>query len=160
MTNVNFQTRIMVPSNIISDTTAYLVKQGQKGFEGRVYWVAQLAGGQAKVLRIAIPEQIPRRTLFGVSVTVPQNANVMITRGLNKGEYIAVKVHSHPDKAYNSETDKNNPFLRHEGAISIIVPNFGRYGMANLENCAVCIFTKGQWNDLTQNKVQSLFEFI
>jgi hypothetical protein len=152
-------TKIIVPDNIIPQTISFFQRQGQKGFEGRVYWVGCLNGTTARIIRVVVPEQIPKRTFWGVSVTVPQRANVKVSRELKPGEYIVAKVHSHPGRAYNSETDKANPFLRHSGAISIIVPNFGRNGMDQLCNCVVCRFENNYWRELSKMEIRSLFQF-
>lgn len=154
-----FLEKISIASNIISETKAFLLQQGRKGFEGRVYWIGRRNGNAAQIMRIEIPEQIPEKTIFGVSVTVTQQANIKVARKLGDGEYIIAKVHSHPNRAYNSDTDKANPFLRHEGSISIIVANFARNGMENLSNCAVCLFKNGQWIDLGRSQVERLFTF-
>lgn len=151
--------KIVVLPSIIPSTIRFLREQGMKGLEGRVYWIGCRRGVTAHVNRIAIPEQIAVRTPFGVSVTVPQAANVKVARSLAEDEYIVAKVHSHPRRAYNSDTDKANPFLRHEGSVSIIVPDFARSGMNALANCAVCIFEAGRWVDLTRSQVAGLFTF-
>lgn len=151
--------RITVPENIIPETVDFLQKQGQRGFEGRVYWIGIVNGATTRIIRVAIPEQIARKTLYGVSVTVPQQANVKIARELKLGEYIVAKVHSHPGRSYNSDVDRTNPFLRHAGSISIIVPNFGGNGMAQLSNCVVSRFENGAWRELTKPEVASLFQF-
>lgn len=151
--------KLLVPSGVIFDTTAFLRQAGQKNCEGRVYWLGKEENGAVRLTRIAIPQQVARRTIYGVSVTVPQSANIEIARDLKPGEYIVAKVHSHPNRAYNSDVDKANPFLRHDGSISIIVPNFGRAGMDKLCNCAVCVFTEGKWHDLTSEQVKCYFSF-
>jgi len=151
--------KIIVPENIIPETISFFQRQGQNNFEGRAYWVGCLNGTTAQITRIIIPEQIPKKTLWGVSVTVPQQANIKVSRELKLGEYIVAKVHSHPGKAYNSDTDKANPFLRHSGSISIIVPNFGRFGMNQFYKCAVCRFEINQWRDLSEMEIKSLFLF-
>lgn len=150
--------KIILEPEVIKNTLVFIRKQGANGFEARVYWIGvEESGNKIRIIRAEIPRQIPRRTVFGVSVTVPEQANVDLARKLKIGEYIAVKVHSHPRAAYNSDTDKTNPFLRHEGAFSIIVPDFGAKGMDIFSNCAVCYFTNGEWWDLTKNQIKELF---
>lgn len=151
--------KIIIYNQVIDDTIKFLRKQGLKGLEGRVYWVGTVKDAIPEVTKVIIPEQIARKSALGVSVTVTQQANLKVTRELKPGEFIIAKVHSHPGRAYNSLTDKENPFLRHEGAVSIIVPNFGRNGMNNLANCAVCIFQDGNWRDLSNIEIQSIFKF-
>lgn len=153
-------TNIRIDSGVIPTTATFLQERGMLGCEGRVYWIGELQGQIPRVTRVVVPEQIARRTLLGVSVTVPQHANVQVARELKPFEYIVAKVHSHPREAYNSDTDKANPFLRHPGAISIIVPNFGHSGMDRLQNCAVCRFRNGDWVDLSKQEVQQFFSFM
>ena len=153
-------TNIWIESGVIPATEGFLRERGKLGYEGRVYWVGELHKTTPKITRVIIPEQIAKKTLYGVSVTVPQHANVNVARELKPGEYIIAKVHSHPREAYNSDTDKANPFLRHPGAISIIVPNFGYSGMKQLQNCVVCMFRNGDWTDLSRDQIQKFFTFI
>lgn len=155
----NLIKKTIIPSHVISETVDFLSKVGMKGYEGRVYWIGNADNSDVHISRIAIPEQIARKTFLGVNVTIPQSSNIKISRELKPGEYIVVKVHSHPRRAYNSDVDKDNPFLRHEGSISIIVPNYGRTGMNKLSNCVVAVFAGGQWNDLTPNEINEYFSF-
>jgi hypothetical protein len=150
---------IYIPDSILPETVNFLRQQGKKGYEGRVYWIGKKEDTIIRITRADIPCQIPRRTAFGVSVTVTQQANIEVAKRLQSGEYIVAKIHSHPREAYHSKTDKENPFLRHEGAVSIVVPSFAKQGMGRLANCSVNIFSCGNWQELSQNDIQAFFCF-
>lgn len=150
--------KVIITKNVITQTTSFLQQQGLKCYEGKVYWIGHKNKDILMIDRAAIPKQIPRRTILGVSITVPESANLEVARSLKNGDYIAIKVHSHPGKAYMSDTDKANPSLKHGGAISIVVPNYARYGIDNLSSCSVSEYQNGRWRELTAKEIEVRFE--
>ncbi|PTX14883.1 JAB domain-containing protein [Halanaerobium congolense] len=158
MINNNYQ-KIVVRKNIIPETLDFLTKQGKKGLEGRVYWVGKEKNNKVHIKKVIIPKQIAKKTIWGVNVSVSRQANVDVTRSLKDNEFVVAKVHSHPKEAFISKTDAKNPFFRHQGAISIIVPHFGNRGMKDLLNCGVYIYDNNEWKELAKRQIKKLFSF-
>jgi hypothetical protein len=77
-----------------------------------------------------VPEQISHHVSGGTHVTIggPQLAalNELITAA---GELAVAQVHSHPYDAYHSEADDQMAPVTVLGALSIVVPRFGRHGL-------------------------------
>ncbi|MBR0598592.1 hypothetical protein [Sinanaerobacter chloroacetimidivorans] len=153
-----FFREISVPRRITTATEEFSRKKGKEGFEARVYWIGtRQFNNTASITRVFMPRQLARKTIFGVSVEIPEEGNLELIESLKKGELALVKLHTHPREAYLSETDIANPFFRHEGAISIVVPNFCRNPLSDLTGCSVNVFNNGQWCSLSKKQIITLF---
>ncbi|HEY9404245.1 MAG TPA: hypothetical protein VIQ24_16430 [Pyrinomonadaceae bacterium] len=63
------------------------------------------------------------------------------------------QAHSHPgDDVLHSEVDDRNTFARFDGAISVVVPHFGRDGI-DLRRCGVHRHERGVFRPLMQDEV-------
>lgn len=78
------------------------------------------------------PAQTCHRTPLGLLVTVDGPALFAVNEMLReRGEILAAQLHVHPGAAFHSETDDQRPLATLLGALSIVVPNFGRDALAN-----------------------------
>lgn len=153
--------RLVLPVPIAQETTRFLQVVGKEGNEGRVYWLGEIESSLgARITEVFIPRQVARRSIFGVSVEVPQSAHLDLLEHLRPGLFTLAKVHSHPAKAYLSDTDDANPHFRHDGAFSIIVPDFARHGLDNFTDCAVFRFSNSEWRQLSPQDVEATFEVV
>lgn len=158
MLKIEANTKLRIPAQIITETEQFLRQKGQCREEGRVYWIGELIGPIIKITRLHIPEQISESSIWGVSVEVRKKERLAMMETLQGDERVFVKLHSHPQEAYMSETDIRNPSFKHEGAISIVVPNFSSNPMGELLDCSVNIFTAGEWRELTREMVSRFVE--
>lgn len=153
--------RLVLPQPLARETTRFLQAVGAEGNEGRVYWLGEIESSlRARITEAFIPKQIARRSIFGVSVEVPQSAHVDLLEHLGPGLFTLAKVHSHPGRAYLSDTDEENPHFRHDGAFSIIVPDFAQRGLDDLADCAVFRFSSREWRQLSSQDVEAAFEVV
>jgi hypothetical protein len=77
---------------------------------------------------------------------------------LGRGEEYLIRVHSHPAEAFHSEADDANLVLSHEGAISIVVPNFGHRVPSDLSQAAVFQYAiKRGWRQLLPREIAARF---
>lgn len=128
---------------------AVLLKQAQGLFEDRGSYglegTAMIAGPAPKLV---IPDQLARRTPYGVSVELTVQGQWQLAATLGPNETFVARIHSHPGEAFHSSTDDRNPVITFEGAISIVVPYFGLGLRHGLDACAVLRLTGGAWQDL------------
>lgn len=147
--------QLTVPTHVLSGTAQFLRTAGQAGNEGKVFWLGEVLSPRvAQVTELYVPEQIAHRSALGVAVEVPQRAHVALLTYLSPRIFVLAKVHSHPGKAYLSEADDANPAFRHEGAFSIIVPDFARAPLGDLTHCAVFRFTDRTWEHLSPERIR------
>jgi hypothetical protein len=102
--------------------------------EGIVYWFGLQLGDRAVVTTLVVPDA---DTSGGaVSTTVEANAEA-ITLLVDTPLVHLGQAHSHPGRNVgHSSIDDAETFSRCDGAISVVVPWFGRYGF-KLEECGV-----------------------
>lgn len=120
-----------VPQRII-DETAQAFAQGRH--EVFVFWTAAL-GDQSdicSVRRCVVPVQRPGTTPHGVYVHI---AGAELSRvqfdNFDRGERSIAQLHTHPSADVRmSDLDRQWEVVTHDGALSIIVPWYGDYGLA------------------------------
>lgn len=126
-----------------------LLKQAQELFEERgshgLEGTAMIAGPPP---RLIIPDQLARRTPYGVSVELTTQGQWDLAAALGPDETYLARIHSHPGEAFHSSTDDRNPVITFDGAISIVVPYFGLGLRRGLCACAVLRMTNGTWQDI------------
>jgi proteasome lid subunit RPN8/RPN11 len=136
---------LTVPANVLDEVRRHLEDAGAAGVEATGYLVA----GPDGVARHAIfPDQVAGRSP-ACWVAVTDRGRAELALALGDDETYVARVHSHPGAAYHSTTDDRNPALRHEGALSIVVPYFGLGLRTNtLRRCAVFVRRARHWVEL------------
>lgn len=149
--------KLTISHQALEDARVHFEDCGSRGVEG----TAMLAGHpDTGITRCFIPEQIGRRTRFGVSVEVTEQGKLQLAGALQKHERWMARIHSHPGEAFHSDTDDENPGLTAEGALSIVVPFFGLGLRHGLEACAVFIYRDHCWVDLRADSQASELEVV
>ena len=133
-----------MPAFVLDEVREHLEEAGAAGAEATGYLVA----GPDRVARHAIfPDQVAGRAP-DCWVAVTDRGRTELALALGDDETYAARVHSHPGPAFHSATDDRNPGLRHEGALSIVVPYFGLGLRAGLRRCAVFVRRARRWVEL------------
>jgi hypothetical protein len=121
-------------------------------------WAGRPGDAEAAVSKMVIPAQTAVRTHDGVCVAMTSDAHLDLASKLAAGERYFIRVHSHPTRAYHSETDDANLVLSHDGALSIVVPRFARDVADDFAKCAVYEYTAGDgWTRLSEEDVAQRF---
>jgi hypothetical protein len=114
----------------IAATNDALREAGRDGFELFVLWTGVARGKRFDVGHVHVPRQTSFQEEEGLHVRVDgdelHKLNVWL---FENGETLGVQVHTHPRKAYHSETDDTYPMVTSMGGLSIVVPNFGDRGV-------------------------------
>jgi proteasome lid subunit RPN8/RPN11 len=159
MSTLGNVSRIRVPRNVIDATHAHLHAVGLYGCEGWVFWAGTVVDNLAVIAAAYVPEQKAYKSEGGVCVVVeaPALHKLNIWLYQNRLELIA-QVHSHPGRAYHSDTDDRFPIATTIGAFSIVVPNFARDPIA-IGNCAVYRLEKSSlWTEMSRQSVEVMVE--
>ena len=105
----------------IAATLEHLRNDGERGVEGVVLWLGSRIGDQTQITEVYRPAQYASRGNF----RIPRQSMSALLRHLRSaGESIAAQVHSHPERAFHSPIDDEWAIVRHEGALSLVLPDF------------------------------------
>lgn len=119
--------------------------------EGVVYWFGLELGAQAVVTTLVVPDA--DTTGGGVRTSAAANAEateVMIGTPL----VLLGQAHSHPYQFVgHSRVDDDDTFAQFPGALSVVIPFFGREGM-ELEQCGVHRHMNGRFQRIGARNVE------
>lgn len=125
--------RFVLPRSILSGAVRTVAEAGRQGHECFVVLGGKVdSSGRVLTFTSALrPAQTPHRTPHGLLVTVDGRALFSVNQKLReRGELLAAQLHAHPTEAFHSDTDDHRPLATLLGALSIVVPDFGREGLA------------------------------
>lgn len=149
--------RVLVKRTVIDSTLRVLRKFGKHRLEGLVLWLGDIDPGTAHVTKVFVPDQHPVADEDGVGYFVGGKTLFELNRGLAEtGLRLIAQVHSHPGRAYHSETDDRYAIVTADGGFSLVVPNFGR-APANPSCWAAYRLTDGLWRELSEKETRVLF---
>ncbi|PLX96370.1 MAG: hypothetical protein C0621_01905 [Desulfuromonas sp.] len=151
---------IKINDNLLVETNEILKKYGNNGFEGLVLWFGTVTKGSAFIEEIFTPPQKSIKSEYGVGYLVSGETLFSINKYLHKtGLRLVAQVHSHPSRAYHSETDDRLAVATKEGSFSLVVPDFAT-GPANLHRWAVYQLRRGQWEEVSSKDKDRFFTIL
>lgn len=152
-------TRYMIPRSVLQASELFLSERGLARYEAVVVWIGRLVDDAIAVVDAPYaPEQIPLQTEDGVGVHIPGEAITRLIMSLEGEERVLARLHSHPAEAYHSETDDLNRLISHDGAMSVVVPDFAQNGIL-LTQCSINeLAVPGGWRELAVDEVERRFE--
>lgn len=151
--------RFLVPSSVLVEARRFFRARGVERCEGTALLVGSPAGdGLVQITRLFIPDQVAQPEELGACVELTPEAHYTLPDNLNPGELFYARIHSHPGRAYHSATDESNAVLTHEGAISIVVPDFAAEPIDLERTAAVFRLTHGRgWGRMSPSEVRGTF---
>ncbi len=140
-----------IPAALASATFDVLVDAGERGLEAFVLWGGNVADNCLAFRSLIVPDQVGHVTNEGLLVTVDGMALFHANKEFyRRGELMAAQVHSHPTEAFHSGTDDCFSLVTLAGALSIVIPNFGRGRFHELKEWALYRLHSGDhWTPLT-----------
>ena len=151
--------RYRVPASVLAGTARALFETGGGIREAVALWAGRVRDATlAEVTRIVVPHQVTGPLHFNV----PLQERLRILRELSPlGEFVLVQLHTHPRQAFHSEADNTMAITKHTGAISIVIPNFGRNWDGGLAATSVHQHLgAARWRKLPPAEVRALFEVV
>jgi hypothetical protein len=159
---IDFQniTKIILPVRFVESVYAHLRDAGSQGVEGVGLWLGRQEGNLFTVYCSIIPAQKAYRMEEGLLYQV---AGEELHR-INKWAYeqkivLLTQIHSHPGRAYHSETDDAFPIVPTLGGFSIVIPNFGSDPMEKKYWKVYRLQTAG-WKEVAEKEVDELFQIV
>jgi proteasome lid subunit RPN8/RPN11 len=107
---------------LVDETLDELRAGGREGIERVVLWLSPRPLSTAPIIVEAyVPEQEADVDYFHIP---PSGMTALMTHLRERRLVLAAQVHSHPARAFHSLADDKWAIVLHEGALSIVVPNF------------------------------------
>ena len=148
----------VVPADICDATDRHLRVAGSDGHERFILWSGVVRQDRFLVRTAHSPKQTAYRLSSGLCVRVEADALHRLNVWLyQNGERLGVQVHSHPEDAFHSDTDDTFPMVTTLGGLSLVVPDFARYGVRGRDT-ALYRLSKTGWNGLTRTDAQRLLQ--
>ena len=112
---------VICPFVLVDKTLTYLREAGIAGCECAVLWLGCRNGGSVLIKEAYRPLQTAKVDMFYIP---PEGMDALHAK-LRQHRYMVVaQVHSHPGQAFHSRTDDLWAIGCHEGALSVVVPDF------------------------------------
>ena len=109
------------PTAVIETTLQNLREAGKLRRECVMLWLGRRDGDQVRVVDAYRPLQMAKTDLFHINGAGMAALHQELRR---QRVMVAAQVHSHPMEAFHSKADDEWAIVRHEGALSLVVPNF------------------------------------
>jgi proteasome lid subunit RPN8/RPN11 len=115
-------TLVVVPALVVAQTLRELRGAGVDNRERVVLWLGARTGDSINVREAFVPLQEADEDYFWIP---PRGMSELLSHLRQNRLMTAAQVHSHPEHAFHSEADDRWAIVRHEGALSLVVPFFG-----------------------------------
>ena len=152
---------IRVPLDIARHTHAFLQERGVDRLEAVGFWAGIQQDSVFEVCATVIPDQHAQSSKAGAAVVIGGAAlfdlNVALHR---KGWTLVAQIHSHPQRAYHSETDDMYSVVTRVGAISIVVPDFAVGPLDSSTWAVYRLDENAQWRQLTRSAGEGLIHLV
>ncbi len=106
---------------IIDVTLGWLRDAGRARRECVALWLARRSPVTIEVVDAYRPEQTASIDMFHIPPTGMTELHAVLRQ---RRLMVAAQVHSHPTEAFHSKADDRWAIVRHEGALSLVVPHF------------------------------------
>ena len=139
----------LVPADICETSDQELRDAGSHGNERFILWSGVVRDERFLVRTMHSPKQTAYRLPSGLCVRVEADELHRLNVWLyENGERLGVQVHSHPTEAFHSDTDDAYPMVTTLGGLSLVVPDFARYGVRGRGTALYRLSDTG-WNALS-----------
>lgn len=152
MTNGARLPMVYVTGALLDETARILASfAATRDSEGVVYWFGIEVGNCAAVTTLVVPDA---DMTFGCVSTSPAVNAEALTVAVGTPLVLLGQAHSHPSSMVgHSTTDDRDTFAQFPGAISVVVPHFGRRGM-QLDECGVHRQLNGRYRRLRGDAIR------
>ena len=140
---------------LVEKTLSRLRDAGQRHCECVMLWLGRRNGDHIVVVDAYRPEQVAREDMFQIPRA---SMNVLYAELRQHRLMVAAQVHSHPLEAFHSRADDRWAIIRHEGALSLVVPYFASETTAAnfLDQTKIFQFSdEARWTEVPREDVHS-----
>ena len=148
-------TTLCVPRDCVAEVHAHMRRVGRDGSEGLGLWVGRQDGVRFDVTRAVIPAQRHIRTGDGVCVVTDADELHRINVWLYRERLTLIaQIHSHPGRAYHSDTDDAYAIATTVGCFSLVVPDFAAAPFDLARVATYRLDARGTWKGLSAAQVR------
>jgi proteasome lid subunit RPN8/RPN11 len=141
-------------AELVTDTLGHLVAAGRRHCECVVLWLGRRDGMVVRIEDAYLPLHSAKADMFWI----PPEGMVQLHGVLRRRRLmVAAQVHSHPREAFHSEADDRWAIIRHEDALSLVVPYFATQTTVSnfLENTKVFRFSPtAEWIEIPRGEIE------
>jgi len=119
---------VLCDPSLVEETLRHLKAAGESHKECVVLWLAKSGEHSKTVVQVVHPVQVARSDFFHIP---PVGMRLLLNQLAEEDLMIAAQVHSHPAEAFHSHADDQWAIVRHENALSLVVPDFARFTYAD-----------------------------
>lgn len=161
MTGLLHINKIFLPELCLIQAYDHMRKVGELGVEGVALFVGKEEGDQFQITQTLIPKQkaylLEEGLLYAIDSEELYRLNVFL---YEQNLTLIAQIHSHPQRAYHSETDDAFPVVTTVGGLSIVVPDFAT-GPISQEHFEVYRLSRdAAWKHLSKNEKKNLIYTI
>lgn len=151
--------KIVLPHKCLEEAYTHMRQAGHKRLEGVALFAGKEKDSIFTIEHTIVPVQkamnIENGLLYAVEGDELYKINVWLYE--NKMSLVA-QIHSHPGRAYHSDTDDAYPIVATVGGISIVVPDFASRAV-DISTCAVYrLSVENIWVELNSIERNNLLE--
>jgi hypothetical protein len=145
---------------IIPDAIWNLLIKEFQACKTRLEQVAYLEGVEVENVAVATTVTFPNAVLGRESFYVSAEAMSEAGRHLGQPQVRLAQVHTHPTHwVGHSPTDDARAYSHHDGAVSIVIPNYAASYKAQSE-LGVHVCTARKWHQLSPSETQTFLTFV
>lgn len=140
----------------IETTLTHLRDAGTRYNECVVLWLGKNAGDCITVTQCYRPMQRAKADQFYIP---PEGMTTLQAKLRSERLMVAAQVHSHPAQAFHSKADDDWAIVRHEGALSLVIPRFAidTYADNFLDQVKIYRFSENaSWNEVPPQQVTKI----
>ena len=149
-----------IPESVIDDTVKVLQDYASLGLshEGLVYWCGVIHDKQIYISAVFAPKADSTEG----SVSTSHASNFVFVKELCARDLVQIaQVHSHPSTSVgHSEGDDILTSFKAEGLVSIVVPNYGKYGMLPLHKCGIHLYRNDSFHRFSNKQIRKQFKIV
>lgn len=151
-------TPIRYSHRVVSDTLAILHAGQARRCEALALWLGRRRNGEIEVVEAYEP---PYRSAVDFFHITPDGMRAVMAHLRSRRLFVCAQVHSHPGPAFHSKADDEWAIVRHEGALSLVVPHFAASTTSDnfLEQAVTfCLAAGDRWIEITSRDLKSYLE--
>ena len=148
-----------IPASIVRESAETLRTLSGGRRESVVLWQGKLLDElTAEITGLVVPRQVTGPYHFNIPLA---ERLALIEEVAEVEEFILIQLHTHPRQAFHSPADDRMAITKHQGAVSIVVPNFGRDWQGDFVDTTVHMNLGGaRWRQLLPAEVGKLLEVM
>lgn len=151
--------RVVVQQDVLAQTVDELRQGGRARTERVSLWLGEKTEGRVLIREHYAPQYQAASDYFHIGRAAM--ARLMKHLRAREGLMIGAQLHTHPEAAFHSAADDKWAIVRHVGALSIVLPEFGRYTTPDTFIAEAKVFAlsaRNEWIEIGESHLHHYLE--